>query len=88
MRQWTRGQFTGKRNGVGQSPDPCKGEPAMQGKSFPCDFMVQQKIERSGNSSLRNGQDEMTLPIAVVYGQRIYKAIGETTCRGIDAIAT
>ena len=57
MRQWTRGQFTGKRNGVGQSPDPCKGEPAMQGKSFPCDFMVQQKIERSGNSSLRNGQD-------------------------------
>ena len=61
MRQWTRGQFTGNGDGVDQSPDPCKGEPAMQGKSFPCDFMVQPKIERSGISSLQNGQDEMTL---------------------------
>ena len=60
----------------------------MQGKSFPCDFMVQQKIERSGISSPQNGQDEMTLPNAVVYGQRICKVIGETTCRGIYAIVT
>ena len=37
----------------------------MQGKSFPRDFRVRQKIERSGSSSLQNGQDEMTLPIEV-----------------------